>query len=175
MMARILIGGLLLTALIAGAAMYYLQVFAFFDEVALQEDDLQLTSMFTDAPEPMIVTNVEAIDGESSPIKFRACFETPMSFGLLTETYEIYETPEPTIAPPWFDCFDAEQMGEDLSTGVALAFMGIENYEYGIDRVVAVYPDGRAFAWHQINACGEAAFSRDPVPDDCPPAPERLQ
>ena len=68
MMARILIGGLLLTALIAGAALYYLQVFAFFYEVALTDEDVPLTSIFTQAPESILATNIQAIDGDSSPI-----------------------------------------------------------------------------------------------------------
>jgi hypothetical protein len=33
--------------------------------------------------------------------------------------------------------------------------------------------DGHGYAWHQLNHCGEAAYSGDPVPEDCPPAPER--
>jgi hypothetical protein len=45
---------------------------------------------------------------------------------------------------------------------------------YGIDRVLAIYPDGRAFAWHQINACGKFVFDGDPPPEGCPPVPERL-
>jgi hypothetical protein len=173
--ARLVIGALLLSAIIAGAALYYLQIYAFYEEVSLTAEDVQLTSIFTGAPEPIMAENVQAIDGDSSPLKFRACFDTGLSFGLLTETYEVYEAAEPTVAPPWFDCFDAEQIGADLASGVALAFMGVENLEYGIDRVVAIYPDGTSFAWHQINTCGEAAFHRDPVPDTCPPAPERLQ
>lgn len=174
-LARLIIGGLLVTALIAGAAMYYLQVYAFYEEVALAEGDVQLTSIITGAPEPIAFENLQAIDADSSPIRFRACFETPLSFGLLTETYEVFDAAEPLVAPGWFDCFDAEQIGADLASGTALGFMGVENFEYGIDRVVAVYPDGRAYAWNQINICGEAAFSRDPLPETCPPVPERLQ
>lgn len=165
----------MLTALAAGAAMYYLQIYAFYDDVALTAEDVQLTSIITGQAEPILAENIRAIDGDSSPLKFRACFDTGLSFGLLTETYQVYDAAEPTIAPPWFDCFDAGQIGEDLASGVAVAFLGVENLQYGIDRVVAVYPDGRAYAWHQINPCGEAAFSRDPVPETCPPAPERLQ
>ena len=52
--------------------------------------------------------------------------------------------------------------------------MGVENIQYGIDRVVAVYPDGRGYAWHQINACGEVVFNREPVPEGCPEPPESL-
>ena len=44
-----------------------------------------------------------------------------------------------------------------------------------IDRIVAVFPDGRGYAWHQINACGEVVFDGDPAPEGCPPVPERLE
>ena len=172
---KIIIVGLLMIAVFAGGALYYLQIYAYYDEVALAADDIQLTSIFTGEPEPILAENVEAIDGDSSPLKFRACFDTALSFGLLTETYTVYESAEPIVAPPWFACFDADQIGEDLASGVALAFLGTPNVQYGIDRVVAVYPDGKAFAWHQINHCGEVVFDGNPAPEDCPPAPESLQ
>ena len=41
--------------------------------------------------------------------------------------------------------------------------------EYGIDRVLAIYPSGIAYAWHQINSCGSAAFSGEVLPENCPP------
>jgi hypothetical protein len=47
--------------------------------------------------------------------------------------------------------------------GEALAFLSEPNIHPGVDRVVAVFPDGRAFAWHQLN-------QRD-LPADCPPGP----
>jgi hypothetical protein len=31
------------------------------------------------------------------------------------------------------------------------AFLGEKNIHDGVDRVIAVFPDGRAFAWHQLN------------------------
>ena len=78
-------------------------------------------------------------------------------------------------APDWFDCFSSTEIGEALETGQALAFLGVENIEYGIDRVVAVLPDGRGFAWHQINRCGERVFDGDPPPEGCPLPPERTE
>jgi len=174
-LARFVIGIIVVSALIAGAALYYLQVYAYYEEISLEVEDVQLTSMFTGEPEPILFENFKAIDSDSSPLRFRACFDTQLSFGLLTETYEIYDAAEPLNAPGWFDCFDAGQIGADLASGVALPFMGIENIQYGIDRVIAVYPDGRAFAWHQINDCGEVVFDGNRAPDTCPPAPERLQ
>ncbi|MBS0563510.1 MAG: histidine kinase, partial [Proteobacteria bacterium] len=33
----------------------------------------------------------------------------------------------------------------------AVAFLSDENIHPGVDRVVAVYADGRAYAWQQLN------------------------
>ena len=68
-----------------------------------------------------------------------------------TGTYAAYEKPTPLIGPSWFDCFDAGTLTEDLEGGAAAAFLGQRNIKPGVDRVVAVYPDGRGFAWNQLN------------------------
>jgi hypothetical protein len=172
---RFVIGLIVVSAIIAGVALYYLQVYAYYEEVSLEVEDVQMVSIFTGQSEPILFENFKGIDSDSSPLRFRACFDTTLSLGLLTETYEIYDDAEPLNAPGWFDCFQAGQIGDDLSSGVAVAFLGAENIQYGIDRVIAVYPDGRAYAWHQINACGEVVFDGNRAPDTCPPAPERLQ
>jgi len=159
-------------ALLAGAAMYYLQVYHFYEPVeATGTDDVQLTNLVTGAPEPVLYNAFEGIDANSSPIRYRACFTTPMSHAILTETFVAYEGAAPLTAPRWFDCFDAKAIGAALEDGRALAFLGQENILYGIDRVVAITEDGRGFAWQQINACGEVVFDGEPVPEGCP-APE---
>ena len=92
---------------------------------------------------------------------------------MLTETYVSYEGAVPLNAPNWFGCFDAASIGEDLEEGQAFAFLSERNITYGIDRVVAVYDDGRAYAWHQINRCGQVVFAGNPAPSGCPPPPSR--
>jgi hypothetical protein len=119
----------------------------------------------------MLIAGFEGIDSESSPIRYRACFTTPMSNAMMTETFQTYTRAEPLVAPDWFACFDARALGADLESGAATAYLGEANIHYGIDRVIAVYDDGRAFAWHQINICGEHAFNGEAVPETCPPAP----
>ena len=161
-------------ALITGAAIYYLQVYAYYDDVTENIEKVQLTSLATGKTEDILFENIKAIDSNSSPLRYRACFETGLSLALLTETYKIYDNAEPRVAPGWFDCFDAERIGEDIKSGGAVAFLGNENIKYGIDRVIAVYPDGRAYAWHQINFCGDVVFDGNPTPPECPPAPEGL-
>ena len=157
-------------ALVAGAALYYLQVYAFYEEVEV--DKVQLTSLISGEVEDILFENFKAIDSDSSPVRYRACYDTPSSLAMLTETYVIYDGAAPLVAPSWFDCFDADAIGADLEVGTAVAFLGVEDIQYGIDRIVAIYPDGRAYAWHQINACGEVVFDGDAVPAGCPTPPE---
>ena len=171
MIARVFIVAMLLAAAVLGGVLYYQQVYAYYDDVPASDDAVRLTSLSTGEAEPIVVQNFQGIDAISSPLRYRACFETNLSQAMLTETYQIFDNAEPRVAPRWFDCFDAAQIGEDLATD-AIAFMGVENIEYGIDRIVAIYPDGRGYAWHQINECGAVVFDGNPVPEDCPPPPE---
>ena len=171
-MAGKIVGGLIvLTALVGGVAMYWLQVYGYYDAVPVSDlkDDVQLTLLVNEQAEPILYDGFEAIDSESSPIRFRACFTTTMSIPLLTETYVMVENAEPRNAPGWFDCFDAKEIGQALERGEALAFLGEKEVKYGIDRIVAILPDGRGFAWNEINACGEIAFDGKPLPEHCPP------
>ncbi|WP_420858996.1 DUF6446 family protein [Marivivens marinus] len=173
---RLAISGIVLSALIAGLAMYYLQVYAFYDEVTAEDaGGVELTLVGTDARDPINFDNFQAIDSDSSPLRFRACFTTGHSLAMLTETYEIYDAAEPLVAPAWFSCFDARAIGEALESGEAVAFLSRENDPYGFDRVVAVFPDGRGYVWPQMNHCGEVVFDGDPAPEGCPPVPEGLQ
>ena len=161
-------------AVVAGVALYYLQVYAYYEEVVpTGEGDVRMTSITSGEPEAIDYDGFEGIDADSSPIRYRACFTTPTSLATLTETYAPYEGAVPLEAPGWFECFDAGEVGAALEEGTALAFMGEENLEYGIDRIVAVAEDGRGWVWHQINHCGEKVFDGQPAPEDCPTPPDR--
>ena len=176
MIGKVLIVVILASAIIAGALMYYLQVYGFYDEVQQTgESDVLLTTVTGGAPEAILAENFQGIDAESSPLRYRACFQTPMSQAMLTETYELYDDPVPLVAPDWFECFDAAAIGEALETGEAMAFLGTGNIIYGFDRVVAILPDGQGFVWHQMNECGEEVFDGNPPPPGCPPPPERTE
>ncbi len=166
-MGRFLVLLLLLCTVLAGAGMYYLQVYAYYITLP-EQDSVALTPMGALAPQDFTVANFEGIDSDSSPIRFRACFDIDVSAAALTP----YTGGTPLIAPGWFDCFDAGALTAALADGRATAVLGQANVIYGIDRVVALI-DGRGYAWHQINACGEAYFDRDPVPAGCPTPPER--
>lgn len=164
---------IVVTAIVAGAALYYFQVYAFYDDVPGNgTDDVQMTSMVSSQPEAVLYDEFRAIDSDSSPIRYRACFTTAMSQAMLTETYEPYEKAVPRKAPHWFDCFDAMEIGTALEEGRALAFLGEKNVQYGIDRIVAITDDGRGYVWHQINDCGAVVFDGETAPENCPEPPE---
>ena len=153
---KYVVGFIVLTALFAGAAVYYLQEYGYYRDIApaSAEAAIRITDL-SGAAEPMLTDGFTGIDADSSPLRFRGCFMTPMSLAMLSETYALYPDPTPLNAPPWFGCFDAERIGADLETGAALAFLSEKNIHPGVDRVVAVYPDGRAYAWHQLNESAE--------------------
>lgn len=143
---------ILMFALIAGAAVYYLQEYAYYEPASFTPgNEIRLTLIESGQPEPILAENIEGIDADSSPLRFRACFHTPMSQAMLTETYKTYADAVPLIAPTWFGCFDATAIGEALEKGEAIAFLSQANIAPQVDRVVAVFPDGRAFAWHQLS------------------------
>ncbi len=166
----------MITALAAGIAMYWLQVYAYYSPVepASAAAEVRLTTLAGNV-EPILADSFQGIDSDSSPIRFRACFTTPHSLAMLTETYQTAPEAVPLTAPGWFDCFDAAAIGAALEGGQAVAFMGEANITYGIDRMVAVFDDGRAFAWNQINACGAVVFKGEAAPEGCPPLPEATE
>jgi len=176
MTGKILALFLVLAAAIAGGSLYYLQVYAYYDEVTEEQaGGVTLVANAIGKPVKIVYNDFQAIDSDSSPLRFRACFSVKNSIGMLTENFRVYDNPVPNMAPGWFDCFDAKALGAALEEGTAFAFLGEENVRYGFDRVVAVMPDGRGFAWHQINHCGEVVFDGNPAPEGCPPVPEGLQ
>jgi hypothetical protein len=59
--------------------------------------------------------------------------------------------PVPLVAPGWFDCFDAEAIGTALERSEGTALMGTPEIRDGVDRIVALFPDGRGYVWHQLN------------------------
>jgi hypothetical protein len=150
---KIVGGFIVIVAAIAAVGVYWTQEYAYYKEVVFAPGaEITLTLIASDIAEPILAENIKGIDADSSPLRFRACFTTPMTLGMLTETYRAYDGAEPTIAPGWFDCFDAAAIGAALEKGEAVAFLSQANIVPNFDRVVAVFPDGRAFAWHQISA-----------------------
>jgi hypothetical protein len=169
-MGKFLAALIVVCALAAGGGIYYLQVYGYYERIEAQGDDVVLTRA-DGVTEPLPISDFEAIDADSSPIRYRACFTTPLSLDEASATYADYPQAEPLNAPGWFECFDAEEIGEALEDDDARAFLSVENIHYGIDRIVAIFPDGRGYVWQQINACGEVVFDGQPAPEGCPPPP----
>ncbi len=164
---------ILASAALMGGGIYWAYNFWYYEEIASTEASVEITTFATGEPEPILFDNIQAIDAFSSPIRYRACFTTPMSLAMATETYVPFDGAEPLNAPPWFDCFDAVAIGEALRAGTALAFTGEANIEYGIDRIVVLTDDGRGYVWQQINACGDKLYDGSPASDDCPERPSQ--
>ncbi|MDO5646737.1 DUF6446 family protein [Paracoccus sp. (in: a-proteobacteria)] len=150
---RIAISMLALSAVLAAIAVWYLQVYAFYDDV--DEITGTQTLFITQADgelAPLPVRDFRGIDKSSSPLGYRACFTVDHAdlAGL-----PVFADPTPTIGPSWFRCFNARGVGGDLESGAAQGFLSQADIRPGVDRVIAVYPDGRAFAWHQLNETAE--------------------
>ncbi|MEM9097593.1 MAG: DUF6446 family protein [Pseudomonadota bacterium] len=140
MSGRLLMSGLLVFCVLFGAALWYFQIYAFYEEV----EGVTEIEMAGDA---IAVTEYQGIEATSSPLKLRACFQTS-SAALPTETAP---NATPLTAPYWFECFDAEQIARDLEDGNAMAILAAREESDGVDRYVALYPDGSGFMWRQLN------------------------
>lgn len=91
---------------------------------------------------------LRGIDATSSGLKLRGCFTvSPVDFEML----DVAANPVPLSAPKWFKCYDVGEIQQDLDAGMSVAYLAAENENDGIDRFIAVYPDGRAFQWRQLN------------------------
>jgi hypothetical protein len=165
---KFLAGLLVACGLFAGIGIYYLQVYHFYEEVPVTGPrDVMVTTVAGDTV-PLPHSAFSAIDANSSPIRYRACFTTTLLLDEASALYEPYEGGEPRVAPGWFDCFDAEDIGAQIKAGTARVFASQRNIEYGIDRVVAILSDGRGYVWHEINECGDKAYDGSPLGEDCP-------
>lgn len=141
---------LILATAAAGFGVWYTQEYAYYAPIEATSDRARLVivARADGQPRPLGLSDFEGIDGASSPIRFRACFVTDPPED---DAYMPYPDPQPLIAPGWFGCFDAARIGADLASGVAVAYLSVSDIRPDVDRVVAIYPDGRGYAWHQIN------------------------
>jgi len=164
---------ILLCAAIAGGSLYYLQIYGFYDDVvATPGQDVMLVEQGSKANLAIAYTEFQAIDADSSPIRYRACFTTSLDPATLAQTHVVIPDAVPRNAPRWFDCFDAKALADQLAAGTATAFLGTKNIGFGVDRIVAITDDGRGYAWHELNACGNKAYDGTVVGEECPPRPE---
>jgi len=149
---KLVAGFIGLAAIVAGVGVYYTQEYAYYQPVVFTADNaIKLTPRNSDTAEPIAVSALQGVDAASSPLRFRACFTTELDQTNLLNTYKTYDNAVPLFAPSWFDCFDAKKIDDALTSGEAVAFLAQANIAPDIDRVIAVFRTGEAYAWHQVN------------------------
>ncbi len=137
---KYVITGLIAFVFLFGLALWWSQNHAYYEETEADEAAIVI------AGNTYTVTEWKSIDAASSPLKMRACF-------LIRETIDALPAlaPEPLVAPGWFGCFNAEFIAENLASDYAKAYVAERNDPRGFDRIVAVFPGGRAYMWRQPN------------------------
>lgn len=106
--------------------------------------------------------NVVMIDATTSPLKLRICADA-----LDLSDFEKSEDATPLVAPSWFGCFDGKSLAQKLERGEVEAYKLESNEPYGFDLYV-INDENTAHIWRQLNACGEAFFQGENLPDGCP-------
>lgn len=169
MAGRVAVLVLVLGGLLAGALLWWLQVWGYSERLpeALARD--QTVTLADGSVVPLPVSAAEAMDGDASPRKYRACLTLAPAAPPVT-AMQPYEGAEPLVTPGWFSCFDAGAIAAALEDGSAVPVLAEADRPWGFDRVMAVIGP-RAYVWPQTNRCGAALFSGDPLPDGCPPPP----
>jgi hypothetical protein len=167
---KVIVALLVFPAIFAGVALFYLQIFSFYEEVVPNgKTDISILLRQNELPEVINYSNFRAISSDSSPIRYRACFDTAEDLEALSKIYLVYEDAVPKIAPYWFDCFDAKKLGSALKDrDYGQVFLSKKNIVYGIDRVVAILANGKGYVWHEINECGDKLYDGSPVSNECP-------
>lgn len=159
-------------AIVAGGVMYYLQVYGYYYAVTpTPGQDVQMVRQDGETSTPIPYSDFEAIDADSSPIRYRSCFQTTLSLDELIQTYVVRQGGEPRVAPGWFDCFDAKAIGAGIEAGDLTVFLSQKNVSFGVDRVIAIGADGHGWAWHELNECGHKAYDGTVVGEACPEPP----
>ena len=141
---RIVIIGLFAATVIGGAGAYYLQGYHYYEPVSgLAEVEI--------GGRPFAVEGYEGLDNGALPLRLRGCFRLRDPEGALAAG-DAAADPEPFAAPGWFECWDAPALDADLKAGRARAVIAERGGEgeFATERVVAIYPDGRAYQWRRL-------------------------
>ncbi|WP_272860250.1 DUF6446 family protein [Paracoccus stylophorae] len=145
---RIAVIALLLAGVATGAGVWYAQQYGFYDRIDPASPAAAVSIRTADGSVPLDMIGFEGIDADSSPIRWRACFRLQ---GNLPADAVPFADATPLNGPGWFDCYDAARIGADLERGAARAVLAQPEIRPDVDRVLAIYPDGRAYGWHQFN------------------------
>ncbi len=140
----LLAGGIVVVASVFGAGMWYAQQQSFYDTVSGLASVRIGTSDFT-------VSDYEGTDGVTSPLKLRGCFRLADPAAALAAGKPAPDA-VPLTTPDWIECFDEEAIFADIQTNRASAIMAGDDEGDGADLYMAIYPDGRGYAWRQPNS-----------------------
>lgn len=101
--------------------------------------------------QPLAVTAYRGLDNTALPLRLRGCFEFDDPALALSAGPPAQE-PAPFDAPFWFGCWRAAEIDEDLRAGRAQAVVAetSRSGEFFLQRVVAIYPDGRGYQWRRF-------------------------
>ncbi len=124
-------------ALAMGAGLYYAQTRGYYAAI---EGPVTLTLETDTGLVAIPATEVQAIASNASPLGFRACFAHGLDLAAaVTDLAPIPAIdPAPTIAPPWFDCFDAGAVDALIGSEAARSFVAYKNVAFGVDRLVTL-------------------------------------
>ncbi len=141
---KLVAGGIVAFGAVFGVSMWYSQVYAYYEEVVgLQE--------ITVGGEAFTVRDYKGIEARTSPLKMRGCFMFDDPKAAITAG-RLADDAVPLKPPYWFDCFDTEAILADIKAGAATPIMaGLDDGD-GADLYMAIYPDGRAYRWRQVNS-----------------------
>ena len=135
-------------AVLAGGGIWYAQEYLYYEPIDPDGPGAALQITTPAGTRPLPVAGFEGIDANSSPVRWRACAR--ITQGPPADALP-FAGATPLNAPRWFDCFDAARIGADLESGAATAVLGQAEIHPDVDRVLAVYPDGRVYGWQQYN------------------------
>ena len=141
---KLIAGGIVAFGAVFGVGMWYAQIYAYYEEVT------GITEV-TVGGERFAVTDYVGINAPTSPLKMRGCFnfENPQAAIVAGKR----ATDAVPLKPPyWFECFDPEKIESDIDSGDAIPIMAGLDEGDGADLYMAIYPDGRAYRWRQVNA-----------------------
>jgi len=144
MTGKLVAGGIVVVAIVFGTGMWYAQQRSFYDVVTGIER-VQVDG------QDFAVTEYEGTDGTRSPLKLRGCFRLADPAAAIAAG-EPAPDAVPLTTPDWITCFDEEAILADITAGRATPIMAGEDEGDGADLYMAIYPDGRAYAWRLANA-----------------------
>ncbi|MDB6180118.1 DUF6446 family protein [Paracoccus fistulariae] len=135
------------SAVLVGGGIWYTQQYMYYQRIDPTAPQAAIFVETASGQQELQLGEYQGIDATSAPHRWRACAVVQD----LPADAVPFDGPLPSYAPGWFDCFDAEAIGEDLEAGNALAYLSQSEIYPDVDRVIAVYPDGRLFGWNQYN------------------------